>query len=914
MTAGSRARDAFCNRTSAMEPRFVLPGGAAVASTVVLRVAGMPVGAMRRLTFDRSFGRIGDILELEHGIDARAPILSEQLRRAIGDLTDPEVRRRAVGLRRAVNRRRTPSSAEWSDAVRTALEPGLRSHLERWVQDRRARTRMVDEMDSLLAEERTSTTLEVRRIVADPRFRRGLLHSSRTLFDEVEKWLAGNGSGLRRPSVTRAVKYLSRSCMKTSPLSTFTVSGTAGWTSEHAALGTGVMFPDAVAQAAPVLELDGPLQRRIVLELCDDEQLAPYRVVRANPSITASDGALHFLGPPPGERLHAVPARPAVIECLGLLRGGTELTETELVERLGCRLGADARPLVRRLYDIGLLQHCSPVADQSTDPLGDLLTWIEEKGTTGLEEVVEEISTLRRLLQDPAPIDDVGEAAAQMDTTGAILGSLLSRIGPDDSPLARPGRGAVHENAVLPLARSAECSIGRWQRALRDLDSLRSYLAPMDPALPLRIALSAYCAERFGPGSRIPVLILHRAIVADLAAEDSLSRPVAIARELRRLLAGDLLDSVPSGDCPVPRLRELADTRARLRRILRGGQQGAAVVRVPVADLAASTAGHPEWIIEARSVAFYVQPTVGEDGLQLVVNNAHAGYGRGTGRILHQIARSGGRAEREHSVRCLPSPAPILADLRATFAFSLNTRYRTVEAEIDYPFSTGDSAAETRIPVGDLQIEHDEPSGSVYLRSAALDREVEPLHLGMMAEVLLPPVARLLTLAFGPSYFLHPNIPLLELERDGRPDRVRTVPRIQVGQIVLQRRRWVFDSSGSLLRTKGERDSDYYLRLLRRLREACVPTLAFVRVWPFGSDGGTPTAKWLLSKSQKPLYVDFRNWFLVESFEKMISRTPCVILVEEALPGPDEASGPDTIDPSVIEYLVEISDPEVASD
>lgn len=770
---------------------------------------------------------------------------------------------------------------------------------------------MIDGLDALLAEERTSTTLEVRRIVADPRFRRGLLHSSRTLFDEVEKWLAGDGSGLRRQSVTRTVKYLSRSCMKTSPLSTFTVCGTAGWTSRHAAVGTGVIFSDALARAAPVLELDGPLQRRIILTLCDDKRLAPYRVVRANPSITASDGALLFLGPPPVEQLHAVPARPAVIECLGLLRGGTELTETELVERLGRSLGADARPLVRRLYDVGLLQHCSPVADQSTDPLKDLLAWIEKSGATGLDAVVEDVSTLRRLLLAPAPIDEVGGAAAQMDMIGTAVGSLLSRIGPDGGPLARPVRGAVHENAVLQPARTAECSIGRWQRALLDLDRLRSYLAPMDPALPLRIALSAYCAERFGPGSRIPVLTLHRAIVADLlAAEDSRSRPVAIARELRRLLAGELLDGVPS--CPVPRLRELADSRARLRRILRGGQEGAPVVRVPIADLAATTADRPKWITEARSVAFYVQPTVGEDGLQLVVNNAHAGYGRGTGRVLHQIARSGG-ATLEHSVRCLPSPAPILADLRATFAFSLNTRYRTVEAEIDYPFSTGDPAAETRMPVGDLQVEHDEPSGTVHLRSAALDREVEPLHLGMMAEILLPPVARLLTLAFGSSYFLHPNIPLLEIERDGHPDRVRTVPRIEVGQVVLQRRRWVFDSSEPLSRMKGERDSDYYLRLLRLLREACVPTLAFVRVWPFGSDRGTPTPKWLLSKSQKPLYVDFRNWFLVESFEKMISRTPCVILVEEALPGPDEASGPDATDPSVIEYIVELSGPEVAS-
>jgi hypothetical protein len=115
---------------------------------------------------------------------------------------------------------------------------------------------------------------------------------------------------------------------------------------------------------------------------------------------------------------------------------------------------------------------------------------------------------------------------------------------------------------------------------------------------------------------------------------------------------------------------------------------------------------------------------------------------------------------------------------------------------------------------------------------------------------------------------------------------------------------------GARARTPGEPDADYLLRLTGWLRASGIPSRCFVRAQPVPGPGSLTL---LASKSRKPVYIDFENWFLVLAFANML-RTPARSLVfEEALPDPEGATEPSEA-PRAVELLIELSDERTVND
>src|SRR5207302_1870921 len=141
--------------------------------------------------------------------------------------------------------------------------------------------------------------------------------------------------------------------------------------------------------------------------------------------------------------------------------------------------------------------------------------------------------------------------------------------------------------------------------------------------------------------------------------------------------------------------------------------------------------------------------------------------------------------------------------------------------------------------------------------------------------------------------------------RSTPPSGVVRYPRVEVGDVVVQRARWLVPTAQVPRRGRGEPDADHLLRLVAWLARSGIPCRCFVRAWR--NDGDK------LAKSRKPLYVDFANWFLAMGFEHQVGTSEHV-LFEEALPAPEDAVGGDPndpndpTDPSVTELVIEISD------
>jgi hypothetical protein len=885
-----------------------LSGGVCVGSPLVVRLAGLPVGVLDRLRFEESSAQVRELVRLRTSLTVQGSALAEALHEVIGSAAGRAEKPRLVGLRRALHQSRRPGGGEWNEQIAGALPADVAGRLSDWIAQLDGYGRLRAELAGVLAAETRAKHAELREIARHPAFRRALSQASLPLFAELEKWLADPDRRPRRQSVLRLARYVVRAAAKTSPFSTFTVSGAGTWVEQGPALS----FPPAAAVGC-VLELDGIVLASLSKTICQHPRLLRSLRLRVNPSVTFHGDTIVFVGPPPAEPIVTMSATAAVRECLRIVGQEARLTIAEVCDRLAGSASDSAEDIERflgALVDVRLLEPQAPVPDQSADPLAELSGWLTEVEHGRFADVGALVERVRSHLCRPVAAADIEGHLARRHALGVALGELANRVGHLDEAVVRRHRDAFHESAVF-TAPAVECARSPWRPALEDLDVVRRWLAALDPALPLRLALSAYVRENFGPGAAVPFLLVHRAVREELARRDKPVTAGAGAETSRLLHASALVPAAALAESALPRLRELDRIQREARGALLPAERGDGIVQVEPASLAEVVATWPGWVTPPRSLGCYVQVFGAGEALQLVLNVAHTGHGRGRTRILHLIREAEGTVPPADA--CPAESDAVLAELSGTFAASLNRRLPGVPYEIDYPAVSSDRPAEQRIAVGDLRVLHDPETDLVRLTSVRLDREVTPLHLGMMADILLPPAAHLLAQAFGGTYYVHPSRPLLAGAADlAVPPTVVHSPRVAVGRVVVQRAKWIAPTPCVPVRAKGDGDADYLLRIAMWLHEHGVPTRCFVRMWGSSlrdADGfAARWDAWVFDKSHKPLYTDFSSWFAVDAFERLLHRCGPVVVFEEALPAPEDAVDTGLDGPRVSEYLVELSE------
>jgi Lantibiotic dehydratase, N terminus len=865
------------------------PPAPVAESPFVVRVTGLPLTAVTALSSPPLRAALHETLAAEQWLATEGRQLADELRAVIGTSAAPALKPALVGLRRSLHRCRAPRRAEWSPDVRTGLPAGLADRIERWSACRADRDRRTARLAATLAGERDRTARSLLDTAADPLFRHGLAQSSPTLSAELEKWLAhGQGHPARRVLV-RLARYISRAATKTSPNTTFALTGTGRWT-------TGAASPTALAPAPlppphGLLELHGTLIAELTAALAADPALRPTMLVRANPSLTPRDGRLIALGPRHREDIVSVAATAGVTRCLAALGDGWQTlgalrarlatpTGTVTGTVTGAVTGADA--FLDRLAELGVIELHPPVDDQCPDKFGALARWLRAGGADRAGAAAA-CAHLSALLRAPTDLTDVSGHRTRLRSVHTAVTALRAAAGLPPEPDRRSA--ATHEYAVFhrPVATASRTA---WQPVLADLDRVRHWMAPHDPGLPLRVALGAYWHTRPGrPGRRAPAPFLHfyATLLADLRhrADDP-----ALA-DLRRLLTA----GPPPHAWRLPALRDLADLRVRsLDALLRAPRDAGGVARPDLGPRAAWPPPLPDHIRPAPSVAWFLQPEHarhhrggGPDDFRLVLNSAMTGHGRGRARALHLITRSGGTFPPPTA----PPPtttagAALTADSSGDFGHTLNLRLPTGAHELDYPFTVHRRGHRPRIALRDLLVEPDPATGLLRLRHAPSGAVVTPAHTGMVVDAALPPALQLLTRGLGasPSWLLRPDDLLHPEPTTGEPV---SAPRTAVGHIVLRRATWTVPAAALPRRTGGEPDAAWLLRLHRWLADHGIPDRCFVRTnTPAGPDWTRPEA----AKARKPLYIDFAAPWPAAVFERLTAHPTGQVAFTEALPAP----------------------------
>ena len=847
-------------------------GNYLVAEPVVVRTAGLPATVLTDLAWPLGWQAAHRVLADRDRLLADGRKLADALEEVIGAGVDPADRPTLIGLRRALFATRRPAAKECRALA--ALPAGLAGEIVNWI----ARVPRADDELAAVADaqardaETAAPTLL--RLAGQPEFARALAQAAPSLFDETLRWAADPARVPRNKTLRALAKYLSRAAAKTSPYSTFTVNGTALF----AAAGPAVLIP-AGTPVRSVAEFDRVLLGHFANQLATRPDLAESLPLRVNPSLHVTDESMRFLSRRPREAIAAVPrtaALSAVLAALAELSASKGMAvRADVTDLLAQRTGLPSAKLaafLTGLCDRGLLEVCAPIGDQSRHPLADLAAWLRKEGTATDHATAERLDRLSAVVCDPAPIDQPEAHERWQDTVVGLSSELAEAVGTPLPPRREIRRSIFHENAVH---RSAElrCAEPAWRPALDDLDVVRRWLAVHDPFLPARVALDDAFERWFGPDAVVPVLDVHRRVQEALGAvgpdeDDDVrehlrsgypSAPAALARSrsarLRRLhaLLGDSLSELDS--------------------------DGADVARVDPARLAELGRAWPTWVRTPPSVTCYVQPVgTGTGPIGLVVNVVTGGHGRGRGRWSRIVDQAGVPAGARPAE---PGGDWVLAEISGAFESALDLATPLVPYEIDYPYTASSRPADERIALGELVVERDPAGGTLRLRCPRLDTTVYPVHSGMMSDLLLPPLARLLITAFGSGYVRHPSWPIgSTLDETDRPaDRL---PRIEVGRVVVQRARWNFAAADVPTKAKGESAAAHLLRLVSWLRETGVPRRCFARLLPAEADWGERA----FDKSRKPVFVDFASGWLVAVLENMLSGWEGVVTFEEALPDP----------------------------
>jgi hypothetical protein len=857
------------------------PGGRGytVAPVTGIRVAGVPADALAELRFTSTWQRVDEVLSLTDRLARDGAALSDELYPVIGALSGSALKPLVVALRRAVFTGRRPGSRCLRPEVVEALGEDLARRVGEFLalRDRIAAVR--EGLPAVLDEERSRTTAALRRAAGGEAFRRGLALGSPVLAARVDAWLGGACDRVPdRSELLRLAKYLSRAAAKTSPFASFTLSGFGEWA------------PDGpCVQPAARLDWRGvaETERMVLKPLWDLLSARPglfeHARLRVNPTVVDGGDKIFFLGTDRSEQVRSIPASPGVRAVLDDIR-----------RRPG--RPAATTPAARALVEAGLLELTPPYDEQAEDPFDSLAGWVAEAGGTSTASLVGGLagtSVGRGLLTN-------GDRR-RIATVRAAVTELLPRQTSMPSWVVDK---ALHVETGVLLHSAGRCSAPAWQAACDDLDVVRRALGVFDSDLPVKVLARHWFLTRYGRRATVPFLTAYRDLFSSGGADGVLG-------PLRELLRDPLGSPVVPLSEEVAKATGTAAVRAARREFWNLARQvtaGGDVVRARPGDVETFLAGLPRFIRPPGSVACYVQPVTGADGLRLVLALATAGYGRGLSRTHRLIRLAGGEVPAVDALAAPPTGADLL-ECRTARTGGLDLRPCLADRVLAYPGVTrtepdgaGPCPAQT-LP-GELRIRYDPGTDRLILLDGS-SRPLKPVHLGVAAQYWLPPAWHFLVRVFGePAVVMIPGWALRPVDDAPEPGTVDRLPRVDIGRVTIVRACARLRAGDFPVPGGGEPETAFLLRLAAWLAGHGLPRRFFARVLALGDDRGAG----LLSKSRKPVYVDVTDHALLTGFVRSLRDPDALLVIEEVLPDPGQAPCYGDSGRRVTEYVVQLSE------
>ncbi|MDQ2956733.1 MAG: lantibiotic dehydratase family protein [Actinomycetota bacterium] len=866
----------------------------------MLRVAGLPFGTADRLVSAGTAGWADAVLSSERALTTEAAAIADSLQEFVGgNLEDPAARKLVINLRRDVFNLRAPRGLPAAEQI---LPPDLGARLHDWVADRDRRDTLLRGGAAITENELAAAREALRDIAGESDLRCGIQLSSPSLDEHLDGYLrAGSGKLTKRARrIERSLlEYLFRTACKTSPFGTLTsVSlGTfadgvgaalhADVTSLHkrssTLLNVGVLSrlsslmtsTASVRWALPVRATGG-----LELQSGRVRYLRRLQTASSNTDAAVSLDTMH-------ESLFYLPAGQALEEVLGILGGTESMQYSELARRLGelgdDRPAAEVDAYLAQLLRLGLLVVPHLQLDlHDHDPVKSYRDSLRRLGCDWADQTAELVDRI-----DGAVSEFAGaELVRRRDLLAQIKGSVAEAhqlLGREDVGVLRT---LVYENTTVPGV-TVTADRSRWTDELTaGLQQIATVLPAFDGNLVRKMVTKGYFVIRYGAGGR---------------CEDFLSFAHEFGQDLydnysQGLMRHQRFDGTEFRKYDnwfrQPEISQLDQARLtvtdelsqRYAEHLRTG----ADVQLGQDFLDTVTEQLPTELGSLQPVSFFLQ--VADDGVAeplVVLNRVYAGLTLLFSRFAHLF----GEELPDELRRALDAVTPtgaVFAELKGgADATNLNLHPIVTPYEIVSPGEVSFRPVDEQIPVEDLIVEHDAVTDRLVLRSKRLGVEVIPAYLGFLLPMALPEVQQILL------NFSYASLASLDLWAgvDLPSDHIVQLPRIRLGNVVVQRRSWRIPAAELPAEVEGCPDHEWFLGWRRWQRSVGLPRRVFASL------GG----------ERKPLYVDFDSYFSVQLLQVAARGATSTAVLTEMLPGPDELWLRDGEDRYVTELTVELN-------
>ncbi|WP_406274756.1 lantibiotic dehydratase family protein [Actinacidiphila glaucinigra] len=865
----------------------------------MLRVGGLPFEAADVLATAQSAAWADGLLDARRRLRERGARLADVLQERIADsLADPSARRTLINLRRDVFNSRVPRGLASAEPLLPAQDAAA---LREWAAEREHCASLLSGGSDVVAREVAASRRELRRITMETDLRHGIQLSSPSLDEYLDGYVRRDGGPLskRERRIERSLlEYLYRTACKTSPFSTLTavsaggfeegvgsplVAQLSGWHKEsHSRLNIAVLARlSDLATVDPRLRRDLPVRATSGLRVDHDRvrYLRKLRGADADADAAVTLDAVH-------ESLFYLPTGDVLADVLTVLRDDAELRFGDAVALLSAmgpdRPEADVEAYLAQLLKLGLLVVPGLQIDiHDPDPVATYGKGLRALRTGWADDVA-------RLVEHMG--EDIGRfAGADLGRRRQLLGRIKESaaaahrlLGRADLPVLRT---LVYEDTTLP-GLSVTADAQAWQEQLTpDLQRLADILPAFDGNLVRRLVTKGFFKARYGTGGR---------------CEDFLSFAHEFGQDFydnynQRLLRHQRFDGTAfrpydnwfrqEDITRIDRARAaIADEIVRRYRDLPSG----ADLELDEEFLTTVAAILPRSPREGlRPLSFFLQ--LAQRGTQdplVVVNRVYSGLTLLFSRFAHCFG-PGLTASLRRSLETVTPPGAVFAELKGGYdTTNLNLHPVVTPYEVVCPGETSSRPRVEQIPVEDLVVEHDPAADRLLLRSRRLGVEVIPVYLGFLLPMALPEVQQVLL------NFSYTSMVQLDLwEGTGlRETQDGPLPRIRLGNVVVQRRTWRCTADQLPATTPGRPDHEWFLAWREWQRRMGLPRRVFA------SPGG----------EHKPLYVDFDAYPSVRLLDAAVRKSASPVVLTEMLPGPDELWLRDDRNRYVTELTVEL--------
>ncbi|SHL63374.1 Lantibiotic dehydratase, C terminus [Streptomyces yunnanensis] len=858
-----------------------------VSPYVVFRRSRLPVAGLEDLRFDETWARIEESRLLREDCARRAGEVSDRLAGCVPQVA-ASVRAELVRLRRDIYNQRAEPAARRVGLVEPHLDAETLARVREWFDLVQRTRRCEDEARTLFEDRRRSARASFARILEHDSMARSIQLSGDQLYESLRRYTSGE-MGSVKPSRSRVlesslVNFAYRAALKPSPFGRFTEVGAfppdlpavvGDAVPESRTYSTSTLNRVLVNWlAAGLRRIDGGI------DLCK---------VLLNSSLRVDDKKIEFIGLVPDSSEYGLSEsivrlkRDKVVDCLlAVLATGTA-SVPEVLRALTVLTGSDAtsRKALRAMMRIELL-YVSPGFDEQHPEYSEKVAGVLRAGTTRPVSVLSgHLDTLREVetkLSD-APAEKRGlllKAAEHALTDVAEVCEM-------DPPPAEISRAPVYEDLWTP-DRPATWSRDAVAASVPALESLWRLSSLLDYGHTKRLGMYHFAATTYGDRETVPFLTFFDKLVSLSESEQ---------------------DAVFWGHESAAAETFVAQRAQALRDIGEQLVPEDGVVRMTPEALKAACAG-VEDCVDPDSITFRVQFAGGTPSPDIVVNGVLTGYGVYFSRFSSFVQGSAAddwtlrTAVREHLRKAFPGQV----DLNMVAGLNFNLHPPLTDRVLNYP-GTWPTAPEMRAYSLDrLAIRIDHANRGVLLWDPELDERVHLAPMNFMLPIVVPVLYNLLEV-------LSPTIrynyaPMDDIGRaTGHRGYPGSSPRLMVGDVVASRRTWTVPARD--IPELVELSKDSYPALLRFdqwRREQGLPQHAFVltqRLDEYNLLSGLVEEiprDWsdfrhlTRASVHKPMYVDFRNPYLVRSFAKSaLTRDDVYASIRECVPAPDEYGG-----------------------